>query len=157
MLSNTQWHCVELSLLAREELAVFLGDAGGGGPRAELRGPAVTIAATAVQPLAMAIHELATNATKYGALSRREGVLTLEWEMLAGPPERLRLVWRERGGPPVRAAPTERGFGSRVLQATLARQLGGTLSLRWDPAGLTFEAVLPAARVLAAVEAVPAA
>ena len=143
-------------MLAREELAVFLGEAGGeggGGPRAELRGPAVTIAATAVQPLAMAIHELATNATKYGALSRPEGVLTLEWEVLAEPPERLRLVWRERGGPPVAAPPSERGFGTRVLQATLVRQLGGTLALHWDPAGLRCEVVLPAARALVRVEA----
>ena len=155
LLSNTQWHGVELGALAREELAVFLGDRQMGGPRAALHGPAVTIAATAVQPLAMAIHELATNATKYGALSRPEGLLTLEWEMLGE--ERLRLVWRERGGPPVTAAPAERGFGSRVLQATLGRQLGGTLSFRWDPAGLTFEVVLPAARVLARADAtVPA-
>lgn len=154
LLSNTQWHGVELEALLREELAVFLGEAGGG-PRAELHGPAVTIAATAVQPLAMAIHELATNATKYGALSRPEGVLTLEWEMLAEPPERLRLVWQERGGPPVAAPPSLRGFGSRVLHATLIRQLGGTLSLRWDSVGLTCEAVLPAARIRASAEAVP--
>ncbi|WP_431271550.1 hypothetical protein [Dankookia sp. P2] len=139
-------------LLAREELAVFLGEPGceaGGGPRAELRGPVVTIAATAVQPLAMAIHELATNATKYEALSRPEGVLTLEWALLADPPERLRLIWRERGGPPVVSVPRDRGFGSRVLQATLVRQLGGTLALRWEPAGLCCEVVLPAARALA--------
>ncbi|TDH61521.1 PAS domain S-box protein [Dankookia rubra] len=153
LLSNTQWHGVELDLLARQELAVFLSGAEGG-PRAELRGPAVTITATAVQPLAMAIHELATNATKYGALSRPHGVLTLEWEVLAEQPERLRLVWRERGGPPVTVAPAGRGFGSRVLQATLTRQLGGTLSLCWDPKGLRCEIVLPAARVLARAEAV---
>ena len=155
LLSNTQWHGVELGALAREELAVFLGRPGGSGPRAELCGPAVTIAATAVQPLAMAIHELATNATKYGALSRAEGLLRLDWEMLGE--DRLRLCWRESGGPPVVAAPNGRGFGTRVLQATLVRQLGGTLALRWDPAGLSCEAVLPAARVLARAEAaVPA-
>ena len=167
LLSNTQWHGVELGVLAREELAVFLGESGGepggepgdkvagdapqDGPRAALQGPAVTVAATAVQPLAMAIHELATNATKYGALSRREGRLTLDWEMLGE--THLRLVWQERGGPPVLAAPGERGFGSRVLQATLTRQLGGTLVFHWDPAGLTCEVVLPAARALTVASA----
>ncbi|MFC7475384.1 HWE histidine kinase domain-containing protein [Dankookia sp. GCM10030260] len=155
LLSNTQWHGVELGLLLREELAVFLGKAGSDGPRAELRGPPVIITATAVQPLAMAIHELATNATKYGALSQPEGLLTLEWELLVEAPARLRLAWQERGGPPIVVAPTGLGFGSRVLQATLARQLGGTLTPRWDQEGLTCEVVLPAARVLAA--AVPAA
>jgi two-component sensor histidine kinase len=159
LLSNTQWHGVDLGVLAREELAVFLGEPGGkpgddapqDGPRAALQGPAVTVAATAVQPLAMAIHELATNATKYGALSRREGRLTLDWEMLGE--THLRLVWRERGGPPVLAAPGGRGFGSRVLQATLTRQLGGTLVFHWDPAGLTCEVVLPAARALTVASA----
>lgn len=157
LLSTTQWHGVELGALARAELAAFLGEARRGGPRAELRGPAVTIVATAVQPLAMAIHELATNATKYGALSRPEGLLTLEWDALAGSPEYLRLTWRETGGPPVEAAPTERGFGTRVLQGTLARQLGGTLAFHWDRSGLTCEIVLPAARVLAETDGVPVA
>ncbi|MDO9710227.1 sensor histidine kinase [Paracraurococcus lichenis] len=149
LLSTTQWHGADLATLARGELAPFLGAAQDAGPRAELRGPPVTIGATAVQPLAMAIHELATNATKYGALSRAEGMLTLDWELPGGPQEQLRLVWRERGGPPVEAPPTGRGFGTRVMQSTLARQLGGTLDLRWEPAGLTCIIELPAARVLA--------
>ena len=96
----------------------------------------------------MAIHELATNATKYGALARLEGVVTLGWDLAAGPPARLRLVWQERGGPPVVEPPSDRGFGTRVLQATVTRQLGGRLELRWDREGLTCEIDLPAARVL---------
>jgi two-component sensor histidine kinase len=148
LLSTTQWHGVELAELARGELAPFLGAPRSGGPRAELEGPAVTIAATAVQPLAMALHELATNATKYGALSRPEGLLTLRWEFVEGPGARLRLTWQERGGPPVEQPPTDSGFGARVLQATVARQLGGRLALRWDRAGLTCEMDLSAARIL---------
>nr|WP_264185489.1 HWE histidine kinase domain-containing protein [Roseicella aerolata] len=149
LLSTTQWHSVGLAELVRGELAPFLGAPRSGGPRAELEGPAVSIAATAVQPLAMALHELATNATKYGALSRPEGLLTLRWEFVDGPGEWLRLTWLERGGPPVEEPPTDSGFGARVLQATVERQLGGRLALRWDRAGLACEMDLPAARVLA--------
>ncbi|TCZ66170.1 HWE histidine kinase domain-containing protein [Roseicella aquatilis] len=148
LLSTTQWRGVELEELVRGELAPFLGATGG--PRAELRGPSVTIAPAAVQPLAMAIHELATNATKYGALSRPEGVLALDWALAGEAAERLRITWRERGGPRVEAPPSSKGFGARVLQATVTRQMGGRLTSHWDEAGLTCEIDLPAARVVTA-------
>jgi PAS domain S-box-containing protein len=149
LLSTTQWQGADLATLARGELAPFLGDGRHGEPRVELHGPELRIAAAAVQPLAMALHELATNATKYGALSVPTGLVTLSWEVAAGPPERLRLTWRERGGPPVAAPPEGAGFGTRVLHATLARQLGGEVAQCWDPAGLTCVIGIPAVRVLA--------
>ncbi|WP_052388910.1 HWE histidine kinase domain-containing protein [Belnapia moabensis] len=150
LLSQTQWQGVDLGTLLRGELAPFL-DASRGQVR--LEGPALTIGANAVQALAMAVHELATNATKYGALSRAEGRLLLRWEVLAGPPARLRLSWQESGGPPVVEPPKDSGFGTRVLEATLARQLGGSVEQHWEAAGLRCEILLPAARVLAAAEA----
>ena len=120
----------------------------GAAPRVTLDGPALTIAGTAVQPLAMAMHELATNATKHGALSRHDGEVAIAWSLVPGSPPRLRLVWQERGGPPIGGAPHGEGFGLRVLAATLTRQLGGTVSQVWEPDGLTSEIRLPVSRVL---------
>ncbi|TDH59536.1 PAS domain S-box protein [Dankookia rubra] len=118
-----------------------------GGPRLDLAGPGLTVAEDAVQPLSMALHELATNAVKYGALSRPEGRVSLSWGLdeEAG---LLRLRWEERDGPPP-AAPEREGFGSKVLEATLAGQLGGTLRRDWPASGLVLEALLPLALVAA--------
>lgn len=150
LLSTTQWHGADLATLLGGELSAFLGSVERcNEPRTVLSGPPVFISAAAVQALAMAVHELATNATKYGALSAPGGVLTLTWELVGTPPQRLRLVWQERGGPPVQAPPKGSGFGTRVLHATLTRQLGGTIDQRWEPGGLVCEIDLPAARVLA--------
>ena len=155
LLSTTQWTGGDLRLLVEGELKPFLGETGRAGePTAALSGPAVMIAATAVQPLAMAVHELATNATKYGALSALGGRLRLAWSVEG---DWLRLVWQECGGPAV-VAPAVSGFGTRVLRTTVAHQLGGRLTMDWDPAGLTCEIELPVARALAAHapgEAVP--
>ncbi len=149
MLAATRWEGVELETLLRGELAPFLA-ADPDAPRVALGGPPLTVAGPAVQPLAMALHELATNATKYGALSVRGGRLDVTWSLEPGPPARLRLAWCERGGPALDGPPDGSGFGSRVVQATLARQLGGHLEQRWEREGLTCLVELPAARVLAA-------
>ena len=119
-----------------------------GGPRIDLAGPDLAVAEDAVQPLSMALHELATNAAKYGALSRPEGRVSLSWGLdeEAG---LLRLRWEERDGPPPSCAPDREGFGTRVLEATLVAQLGGTLRRDWPPTGLVLEALLPLARVAA--------
>jgi two-component sensor histidine kinase len=101
----------------------------------------------------MAVHELATNAAKFGALSVAGGRVEIGWSVEEGPPARLRLWWEEHGGPPVAQPPEEGGVGTRVLQATLARQLGGEVWLRWEAEGLRCAILLPAARVLVAGEA----
>jgi two-component sensor histidine kinase len=80
----------------------------------------------------MAVHELCTNAVKYGALSNDAGRVEVVWRIEDG---RLRLTWRERGGPPV-FPPTRRGFGSRLLEAGLAAELGGSVELAFEPEGL---------------------
>jgi two-component sensor histidine kinase len=82
--------------------------------------------------LSLALHELATNAAKYGALSRPEGRVALRWEAQSGT---LNLSWRESGGPPV-AAPSRRGFGSRLLQDLLFRDLGGQTRLEFPASGV---------------------
>jgi two-component sensor histidine kinase len=96
----------------------------------------------------MTLHELATNATKHGALSMPSGRVRLSWtvDREAG---LLRLRWTERGGAYVDGPPPVRGFGSRVVENTLRRQLGGALRPEWHAEGLVLEADLPLARVLA--------
>jgi PAS domain S-box-containing protein len=140
LLAEDRWHGADLRTLLTGELAPFLGER-----RAALDGPPVALPPGATQPVAMAIHELATNALKYGALSAAAGHLAVSWRLAAradGVPL-LRLRWAETGGPPVRGAPERRGFGSRVLDGTLRAQLGGQVSLRWEAAGLICEVEVP--------------
>ena len=93
------------------------------------------LAADAAQPVAMLLHELATNAAKYGALSAPEGTVEVVWDF-GGEEGRLRLRWTERGGPAVAAPPARRGFGSRLLASLAERQLGGRLDFEWRAEGL---------------------
>ncbi|MDX6748769.1 HWE histidine kinase domain-containing protein [Geminicoccaceae bacterium 1502E] len=85
--------------------------------------------------LAMVLHELATNAAKYGALSAPGGHVELSWAIMESPDERLRLAWQEIGGPPV-SRPARRGFGSRLLERQFAREFGAEVKLAFDPDGL---------------------
>jgi two-component sensor histidine kinase len=156
LLAESRWTGAGLHAVARAELAAFLpappakGPAAAGegaAPRAELVGPAVTLAPAAAQAFSMALHELATNATKHGALSVPGGRIVLTWEV-DRPAGLLRLRWAERGGPTIGTPPARRGFGSRVLEATMRDQLGGAVERRWEPAGLVCEISLPLARVL---------
>ena len=142
LLAKDRWAGADLHALLRGELAAFL-DAGSGGPRAELRGPAVALPPGAAQPLSMAIHELATNAVKYGALSAPAGRLSISWRVDGDTGGVLRLRWSETGGPPPEGPPAKRGFGSRVLDGTLRGQLGGGVSMEWGPGGLSCEIGVP--------------
>ena len=94
--------------------------------------------------LALAIHELATNAVKHGALSRAEGHVFIHWSRESGDHPRLTLRWEERGGPAV-SPPTGRGFGTRMIERGLAAELGGTVTIAFEPKGLvcTVDAPLP--------------
>jgi PAS domain S-box-containing protein len=163
VLAGEGWRGAELRVLAEGALATFLPDGppgempgnapaemAEGAPRAVISGPQVFLAATAVQPLGLALHELATNASKYGALSVAGGRVGLDWwvEPEAG---LLRLHWREAGGPPV-AAPARRGFGTRVLDATICEQLGGSVRRDWVAGGLVCDIALPLRRVAGMAE-----
>jgi two-component sensor histidine kinase len=92
--------------------------------------------------LAMALQELATNAVKYGALSNEAGEVEIAWAL--DDRRRLALVWTERGGPAV-TPPSRRGFGSRLIERSLASDLGGHVALHFEPEGVvcTIEAPLP--------------
>jgi two-component sensor histidine kinase len=143
LLADDRWAGADLRTLLRGELATFLDVGAAGGPRVEASGPPVTLPAGAAQPLAMAIHELATNAIKYGALSTPTGCIAIHWEKAGWPSEMLRLHWVERGGPRLEAVPERRGFGTRVLDKTVRGQLGGTVSLAWNASGLVCELEMP--------------
>ncbi|WP_426954277.1 PAS domain S-box protein [Muricoccus radiodurans] len=146
LLAHDSWAGADLRTLLLGEVAPFLSAGAGDGPQAELEGPAVALPAGAAQPLAMAVHELATNAVKYGALSVPTGRIKLSWWMDGGPAGTLRLRWAESGGPPVEAPPTRRGFGSRVLEGTVRGQLGGSLAFAWGETGLVCNMEVPFGR-----------
>ncbi|MDN3568144.1 PAS domain-containing protein [Paeniroseomonas aquatica] len=141
LLAEEGWIGADLQVLAERETASCPPGS------VVLEGPALAVAAAAVQPLAMVLHELATNAAKHGAASRLGGKVTLSWVVEDGFVE---LCWAEQGGPPMVEAPTRRGFGSRMIDAIVRGQLGGALTLAWRPAGLECRMRLPASRLLSA-------
>jgi PAS domain S-box-containing protein len=128
-LADHEWQEVPLADLILDELRPY---ASGPEDRIEMDGAALSLVAGAVQPLSMALHELATNAAKYGALSVPEGRVRIVCEAPGG--GMLRLVWTERGGPQT-TAPERRGLGSTVIES-VADQLGGSVEMDWEPDGL---------------------
>lgn len=111
--------------------------------RFRLAGPDMPLPPRLVTSLALALHELATNATKYGALSNADGEIHIDWKVLdEAHPHRLHLSWAERNGP--RVERTSRiGFGTQLIQRVLAHETGGTADLSYDPDGVRFTAVAP--------------
>lgn len=144
-LTEHGWRGVDLGELIHHTLDP-LGLADGGRVRTRIEN--VPLATAAAQSLALALHELATNASKHGALSVPEGQVELS-AAVNGPSTAptLEIVWRERGGPPTRP-PTRQGFGTRLLTRVVARQHRGQVHLDWDPAGLVCRLVLPLDQVL---------
>lgn len=137
MLAASRWEGADLGRIMAEELTLY--DNGRPG-RLQLEGPPLILRPAAAQSLALVIHELATNAVKYGCLSSEQGQLMVSWEvgdMKAGVPG-LRLTWTERGGPavPAGAGASRNGFGTRLIHSSIERQLGGSLSLDWATEGL---------------------
>ena len=145
LLVQTNWHGVDFKDLARSQLEPFKGRAA---TRVQLKGPHVLVSAAAAQAIGMALHELATNAAKYGALSQPEGRLDLKWELTGSGPERqFRIRWCERGGPSVRQ-PKRRGFGHKVIVDMVEFALGGDVRLAYKEEGVIWAVNAPAARVL---------
>ena len=107
-----------------------------------VEGPKVTLEADNATAVALALHELATNAVKYGALSAPTGRVCVEWRLGDDARRELRLNWRESGGPPV-VAPASRGFGSQLIERSLGQAFGGTAALSFAPDGLRAEIVAP--------------
>jgi two-component sensor histidine kinase len=111
--------------------------------RIEVMGDDVALEPTAITPLSLAIHELATNAAKYGAFSVPDGKVRVYGERS---PDRFALHWREQGGPAVQE-PLRSGFGSRLVDLTLREQLAGELTRAWHPEGLEVRVSVPIDRL----------
>lgn len=135
LLTANAWQGASLRDVVSRTLLPFAAR-DGSGRRAEIEGPAVQLASEAAVTLHMAFHELATNASKYGALSTPGGSVAVTWKVdPAVDPSGIEIVWTELGGPPV-SSPTRRGFGSSLLQTGLAREFGGKVELDFRPDGL---------------------
>jgi two-component sensor histidine kinase len=129
LLAGSRWEGADLTRLVEEEFAPYRA---AGNERVLTRGPVALLPPAMAQTIALALHELATNAAKYGALSAENGRVELTWQTGPG---KLELVWTESGGPEV-SAPTRQGYGSRAIIAGIERQLGGVVNFSWQPVGL---------------------
>lgn len=134
ILTASSWRGADLRDILAVEFRPY------GAERYEFEGPDVALSAAEALTLGLLFHELATNAAKYGALSRVDGCVRVAWTVQAGPS--LSLVWVEQGGPPV-VAPTRRGFGSRLIERSLQGEMGGRAALDFQTDGLRCQITLP--------------
>jgi PAS domain S-box-containing protein len=139
LLSESRWEGADVRTLVGEELAPYRG---GDVARVKIEGPAVILSPEKAQNLALALHELATNSAKYGALSVAKGTLAVAWQTDRNI---LTLDWREAGGPPVQT-PSAQGFGTKILNASIRHQIGGNVVWDWRPSGLHCTVQIPIER-----------
>jgi len=141
LLVQRDWTGAGIHQLVKVQLAPFASAAGG---RLEFAGPCVILKPEAGQMLGLALHELATNASKYGAFSTTAGCICVTWTIAADADGRqaLHLHWQERGGPTVQPA-TRTGFGRMVIEEMVAETLGGTAELVMAPEGIEWRASIP--------------
>jgi PAS domain S-box-containing protein len=137
LLTRSHWESTSLAQLASDTLQTGAAS----GQRLFAEGPHVTLNPHRALTIALALHELFTNALKYGALSSDAGTVSFRWKYLVEEGI-IRMEWRERGGPQV-AQPAHKGFGSLLLERTLARDLGGRVDLSFDRGGVTCVIEMP--------------
>jgi two-component sensor histidine kinase len=133
LLSREKWQGSELKDVVSRVLQPYLLN---NPERIRLFGPTVPLSPRVAVVLSMIVHEIATNAAKYGALSNDTGTITLDWEIIEeGARPMLRMIWTEAGGPHV-TAPVQRGFGSRLIERSARDQLGGEATVDFLPRGV---------------------
>lgn len=132
VLTRENWEGAELREIIDEVVEPYLRQKT---KHFEIEGPRLRLIPRTALAIAMAIHELATNAAKYGALSVPSGCVSITWTVLPGDIPSLVLRWQERDGPPV-TAPTRRGFGTRLIERSLANDVGGDVQLTYHSAGV---------------------
>jgi two-component system CheB/CheR fusion protein len=141
LLSDQSWLSVSLRQAITEEIKPYVTQ---DGHNIVLQGPDVQLVPAGALALGMTIHELATNAAKYGSLSVPEGVVTVSWRLQpGGEGDELILDWVESNGPPVEA-PTRHGFGATLIQRSFAHELSGSATLEFEPQGLRASLRAPA-------------
>jgi two-component sensor histidine kinase len=141
LLVRNEWNGVEIADLARAQLAHFADLIGS---RIVVRGPRLRLNAASAQAIGLALHELATNAGKYGALSTGAGRVDICWGIDC---DTLAMSWTEAAGPSV-SAPKRRGFGTIVMEAMAERSVDGKVDLDYAPSGMIWRLTCPAANAL---------
>ena len=137
LLTQSDWGTTPVRSVVDAELAPYVQTED---HRIEISGPDIQLAPNDALSLGLAIHELATNAAKYGALTRSGGQVTIEWHKIA--PQVVRLEWRERGGPPVKEERT-RGFGTDLIEKIVANELNSPVELEFASEGVTCVLTIP--------------
>jgi two-component sensor histidine kinase len=137
LLTQANWSGAPLTDVLRAELLPF------GKRRIELKGPDVLLSSRAAIAFSLVLHELATNAAKYGALSSPEGRVAVHWTVLD---QWLRLTWQEDGGPPVKP-PDRKGFGSVLIPRSMEQDLGGKVIVEFKPEGVLCVLEMPLSNV----------
>lgn len=135
LLAQQRWQGASLRRVVHDELEAHAEPS-----KFSFVGPEIVLSSRAVQPVGMLLHELSTNAVKYGALSVPDGHVYLTWERSES--GSIWLSWRESGGPPV-SPPTEPGFGTTLIQQIIESQLGGSFRAHWNPEGYCLMMSLP--------------
>ena len=140
LLTQSEWGATPIRAVVDAELAPYIGGAEG---TVTTRGPEVEIAPNDALSLGLALHELATNASKYGALGVPEGKVEVRWDLVTA--DLARIAWTERDGPPVSGERT-RGFGTELIEKIVAHELGTAVDLRFEPAGVQCTLLVPVRR-----------
>ena len=141
LLIRNEWQGVDVEDLVRAQLAHFADLMGS---RITVDGPKLRLNAAAAQAIGLALHELATNAGKYGALSVGVGRVDVDWQFDG---DIFAMSWTERNGPPV-SPPEQRGFGTTVIASMAKRTVDGEVDLDYAPSGVTWRLTCPAANAL---------
>jgi PAS domain S-box-containing protein len=137
LLSQSKWHSVPLVEIIRRELAPYST------ANTDIGGPSVTLKAEATQAVAMVLHELTTNAAKYGAFSSRTGRVSVQWQWVKnGSHNRLVIEWQEVDGPPV-LAPSQSSYGTRIIRELIPYELGGKVELLFTSKGIRCRLEIP--------------
>jgi two-component system CheB/CheR fusion protein len=145
LLIANDWREARIDELVRSELATF---GALDGAQISVNGPPLGLNPEAARNIGLALHELATNASKYGALSVPEGKVAVHWELAdRGEQRRFRMTWRETGGPTV-TEPKRWGFGRQVIQKLTAQALAGKVTHQFAPDGVRWTLDIPAAFVV---------
>ncbi|MFD0916862.1 sensor histidine kinase [Pseudahrensia aquimaris] len=142
-LVKSNWEHIDLRGLVEFHLSAF---ADVSTDRVSIIGNTINLNSHAAQSIGMAMHELATNAVKYGALSNDQGYVTVKWEISSDAKETFKLEWIERDGPPV-SQPTRKGFGQNVIERMAAAGVNGTVDLNYETQGLSWTLIAPLGHV----------